>query len=350
LPGSPAIDAIVAPTPVHFYELDDSLADAFGGPDLVALGGALTNGGYDFGVNQGLNLSSANVASGEYSIEIGFLFDAVSGYQKILDFKNLTVDDGLYTFDNSLRFFGASVSGGMISRSSFHHLVLTRNEVTDVVRAYINGNEVWNFVDAFGRAVFSGPDSIIHFFRDDNLSAPGEAESGFVSRIRIYDRALNAEEVEQLRVLTTTLPFDQRGEPYLGVAGAARDIGAFEVQTAPIASADFDDDDDVDGHDFLAWQRGLGAVTGAAKIDGDSNADGDVDINDLEVWKTQFGAARPAETADSPAATFGPSPDLASSAAERAVLEAIYSAGDFSQLFADREAHQRPGRGFWRRR
>jgi hypothetical protein len=352
LPGSPAIDAIVAPTPVHFYDLDSSFGDAFGGPDLVAMGGALTSGGYDFAANQGLSLSSANIASGEYTIEIGFRFDALSGYQKILDFKNLTVDDGLYTRDRSLVFFGASVSGGVVSSSSFHHLVLTRDEATDVVRAYINGDEAWNFADAFGRAVFSGPESIIHVFRDDDVTAPGEAESGFVSRIRIYDRALDATEVEQLRILTATFPFDQRGEPYLGIVGAAGDIGAFEVQTAPAASADFDADDDVDGHDFLAWQRGLGAATGAAKADGDSDADGDVDQDDLEVWKAQFGAAGPAKAADNQsaiAATMGASTDIAPSAAENAGLDAVYAVGDFSQLFAACREYRPPGRGLWRR-
>jgi hypothetical protein len=50
----------------------------------------------------------------------------------------------------------------------------------------------------------------------------------------------------------STEPFDQRGLPR-NVNGA--DMGAFEVQTA--LWADFDLDGDVDGGDFLAWQRGL---------------------------------------------------------------------------------------------
>jgi type 1 glutamine amidotransferase len=55
-------------------------------------------------------------------------------------------------------------------------------------------------------------------------------------------------------------------------------------------TADFDDDDDVDGHDFLQWQRGLGISTGATGADGDANADGHVDTNDLDAWQDQFGA------------------------------------------------------------
>ena len=55
--------------------------------------------------------------------------------------------------------------------------------------------------------------------------------------------------------------------------------------------ADFDADGDVDGADFLAWQRGLGLTSGASRAQGDSNADGDVDRFDLAVWKVQFASA-----------------------------------------------------------
>ncbi len=55
-------------------------------------------------------------------------------------------------------------------------------------------------------------------------------------------------------------------------------------------SADFDQDNDVDGADFLAWQRGLGiAVPNATLSDGDADHDQDTDANDLSVWMAQFG-------------------------------------------------------------
>ncbi|MBN1854206.1 MAG: PEP-CTERM sorting domain-containing protein [Pirellulales bacterium] len=52
-------------------------------------------------------------------------------------------------------------------------------------------------------------------------------------------------------------------------------------------NADFDSDGDVDGADFLAWQRGFGGAGGLAQ--GDANADGAVDGADLAIWKSQFG-------------------------------------------------------------
>jgi hypothetical protein len=50
-------------------------------------------------------------------------------------------------------------------------------------------------------------------------------------------------------------------------------------------NADFNADGEVDGEDFLLWQRGLGAATGAVLGDGDANGDGAVNGADLDVWR-----------------------------------------------------------------
>jgi len=52
-------------------------------------------------------------------------------------------------------------------------------------------------------------------------------------------------------------------------------------------NADFDADSDVDGQDFLAWQRGFGGPGSLAA--GDANSDGAVDGSDLVVWESQYG-------------------------------------------------------------
>lgn len=69
--------------------------------------------------------------------------------------------------------------------------------------------------------------------------------------------------------------------------GTMQDLMQFVVGADP--SADFDDDGDVDGVDFLAWQRGFGMSNGANPSDGDANWDGAVDMADLTVWQQQMG-------------------------------------------------------------
>jgi hypothetical protein len=64
-----------------------------------------------------------------------------------------------------------------------------------------------------------------------------------------------------------------------------------EVLAPTASAADFDADGDVDGGDFLAWQRGLGISSGAQRGQGDANGDGAVTAADLAAWRAGFPAA-----------------------------------------------------------
>ena len=55
-------------------------------------------------------------------------------------------------------------------------------------------------------------------------------------------------------------------------------------------SGDFDQDGDVDGADFLSWQRGYGMNGEPSMSDGDGNADGSVDYDDMALWSSAFGS------------------------------------------------------------
>jgi hypothetical protein len=59
----------------------------------------------------------------------------------------------------------------------------------------------------------------------------------------------------------------------------------------PTNNSDFDDDGDVDGDDFLIWQRGLvsSGVPANDKSTGDADGDGDVDGTDLGIWQAHYG-------------------------------------------------------------
>jgi hypothetical protein len=77
----------------------------------------------------------------------------------------------------------------------------------------------------------------------------------------------------------------------------------FVTVDAPNEDADFDNDGDVDGRDFLVWQRGHG---GAGTNDtGDADLDSDVDAADLAIWRTQFGQPQPQFAAVPEPATLG---------------------------------------------
>jgi hypothetical protein len=77
----------------------------------------------------------------------------------------------------------------------------------------------------------------------------------------------------------------------VGLLGSGEYVLHSEIEQPqlPEQLADFDQDDDSDGADFLAWQRHFGAESGAAKSDGDADGDQDVDGDDLVIWKALFG-------------------------------------------------------------
>lgn len=56
-------------------------------------------------------------------------------------------------------------------------------------------------------------------------------------------------------------------------------------------SADFDADGDVDGADFLSWQRGVEITIGADLAEGDADRDGGVNGADLAIWEIQAAAS-----------------------------------------------------------
>lgn len=193
-----AAHAVVIPN--HVYEFGGTTADALGGPAMTlgtgaTYAGSAAAGGLRFTKDQGPTVTGAFANTGLYSLELFFTLDQVSSFRRLVDFGNGTDDDGLYLQNGDLRFYGQNLSSDTnIKSGQMTHIVVTRDG-TQRVRAYLDGVERFSFNDATSMdAVFSGPDGIARFFRDNN----GEASAGFVDFIRLYDRVLTGTEVTSL--------------------------------------------------------------------------------------------------------------------------------------------------------
>ncbi len=79
-----------------------------------------------------------------------------------------------------------------------------------------------------------------------------------------------------------------------GDAAVGFDLGTdLLFTTAPLEDADFDADNDIDGRDFLIWQRNFGVTGQTNNSNGDANFNGTVGAEDLAVWKNQYGTSGP---------------------------------------------------------
>lgn len=71
-----------------------------------------------------------------------------------------------------------------------------------------------------------------------------------------------------------------------------------DISVVSVIPGDFDEDGDVDGADFVAWQTNFPLASGATLASGDGDGDADVDGADFAIWQSSFptpaaGAASP---------------------------------------------------------
>ena len=189
----------------HVYQLDNSLADQYGGPSLVADNGSLGAQGYTFGTNQGLTLSNVFASGSSYSLAIRSMYtaNAPTGWRKIVDFKNLSSDNGYYDRSGQSYLVGGGSGGNPFSNNVMAFIVLTRDAGTGMMSVYVNGAQSLTVNDAAGVGNFSGPNGIARFFEDDAIGALEDAP-GYVDYIATYDRALTGDEVARLTVVPVT--------------------------------------------------------------------------------------------------------------------------------------------------
>lgn len=185
-----------AATPTHLYNLDGSLLDSLGGPALVGIGGTLGASRFSFGENEGLSVDNA-VGADVYTIDISFVFDSTSGYRRIIDFQGGDSDTGLYNLDAALNFYNIATGAETVFATGQPVRVTATRDEAGMFTGYVNGVQQFSFDDTGGLARFSTENRTARFFIDDTAVA-GEASSGSVDYIAIYDTALSAHEIAAL--------------------------------------------------------------------------------------------------------------------------------------------------------
>jgi hypothetical protein len=209
-----AVDAVPpkVPTPIHRYKLAGSFADEAGGPALVGMGGALDAAlGYRFETNRGLKLVGAMPVDA-YTIDLRFRFLDIGAcnpggqhFCKLLDFKNLDADEGLYVLDEKLHFVISTIESPPVFVESGPVFIANREATVTLTRAangataaYVNRAPAFSFIDSTAMAKFSRQGQAANFAIDDQATAPREASGGSIREIAIWDVALTPAEISAL--------------------------------------------------------------------------------------------------------------------------------------------------------
>ena len=211
-------------TVIGNYDLaGGTYANSLSGPGaLGALSPVFTSGSLGFvtsGTNPGWSWSGAGAPGtgltlsglpandigstfGSYSIGIQFSLGQVTGYRRLIQFKD--TDVGQYVFDGAFRFYdnGNNPLGGSITANTTVDFVLTRT-VTGSVNGYVNGSSVpvLSFVD--GNDARTDTNRTLQFFRD-NTGSSDFSTSGNVSLLRIWNGPLAATEIPH--AMTAVVP------------------------------------------------------------------------------------------------------------------------------------------------
>ena len=295
LPGSLALDS--GGGTLHYYRFEGDATDSAGSSDGTASGAVVLSATTDvLGSSAAASFAGGHVEIGNLDA-IGSTSHTVEAWVNIpsgtsgrvgIILGNFVSTSGITANweihdDGELRIYwdggnAIDMRGSTDLRDTgWRHLVFVRDTLADEFRAYIDGQ-----LEVLSNSSSAGVDLEFignHRIGNDNRTSPGRPFQGSIDELAIYDRALTEEEI----LARAQGNVDQRGLPrWVGRI----DIGAYEAQVTP--SADFDSDGDVDGADFLAWQRGSG-ILDAALIDGDSDGDNDVDASDLAAWQVSFG-------------------------------------------------------------
>lgn len=169
---------------INSYDFNDSLSDSLdNGSNLIASGGSVSGGRYNFSNNQGLKLESALEDTSNYAIEMKLkMTDSVAGWNKLIDFQNLTSDLGLYIRNSAVDFYTSGPAAGLVTLGT--DFIIGFAVSTTSMDVYLNNTLL--FESTSTQAISAS--NILNFFEDDNKTSH-ESFTGSADFIRIHDDA-----------------------------------------------------------------------------------------------------------------------------------------------------------------
>jgi len=168
---------------IKSYDFNGDLSDTLGnGVDLIASGGSVSGSRYNFLANQGLKLNSALQNTSNYGIEMKLqMTDNLSGYNKLIDFQNLTSDYGLYIQSGAVNFYTSGPTAGSVSLGADFTIGFAVGAGS--MSVFLDNALLFNVASSQAIPALN----ILNFFEDDFATGQNESFAGSVDFIRIHD-------------------------------------------------------------------------------------------------------------------------------------------------------------------
>ena len=173
---------------IKSYDFNGDLSDTLGnGPDLISLGGTLSNGEYIFDKGQGLTLNSAVLDTSSYAFEIGF-----KATQYTMVWNSLVNFSVGGTSDLALYYNNSSTTRGITLYNTGEFDSVSLNQGEDFVLGFERNSNNTYTISINGVAFASHTDTVastnlgdnsLRFFRDNTH----ENFEGTVDFIRIHE-------------------------------------------------------------------------------------------------------------------------------------------------------------------
>lgn len=218
---------------LHSYAFNGTLGDSVGGVAMEGNGGVIEDGRYLFDGNQGLTLRDALLDVNDYAIEVGLRLDVAQNfYVKLLDFADLTLDNGLYIAGEEFIFYPNTDESSRNIVPGEDFVFVLSQDAAGQTRGYVDGQIQFTI----GGGANAVPiDNILHIMLDDVATANAETGAGSIDYVRVYDRALTSEEVAALTLPPPDILGDTIGST-LTFPSSSNNFWVAATDSAPLVS------------------------------------------------------------------------------------------------------------------
>jgi gliding motility-associated-like protein len=150
---------------------------------------------YCFSEGEGFAYPNTGITD-EYTINMFFKFNSLSGYSRLIDFSNGTSDTGFYILNDCLNLYPNGNIGTcpFFLPNIYYLLTFVRNATTNFISVYVNGTLFGSYSDTAGTYKLATNSTPIIFFRDD-VPVPCEDKPGCVKYISITPNVQTASQV-----------------------------------------------------------------------------------------------------------------------------------------------------------